>query len=207
MQENAILEDDDARVDESLIPDLREYQRQITAVTEEARELIAGLSEAQFNWRPTPAHWSIAECLDHLTVTNRELLEGMKAAVSAARTRGLTSQGPFRYGMIGNMIIRSMEPPVKLKFKAPGIFKPRPEQTLKEVARDFFAMQDEVQRLILEANGINLKRVKIPSPVTRLFKLSLGQMFGLIATHDRRHLWQARQVKTDPAFPVAAAAL
>jgi hypothetical protein len=139
-------------------------------------------------------------------VTNRKLLEGMERAISEARTRGLTSCGPFRYGMIASMIIRSMEPPVKMKFKAPGIFKPRPQQSLEAVTQDFFAAQDEVVSLMAEANGINLKRVKVASPVTKLFKLSIGQMFGLIATHDRRHLWQARQVKTDPAFPSAETA-
>ena len=184
-----------------LVSDLQEYQRQIEAVNEDAHDLIAGLSEAQINWRPTPAHWSIAECLDHLTVTNRELIEGIKAALSDARSRGLTGRGPFRYGMIGNMFVRSLEPPVKMKFKAPKIFKPRPDQSLEVVTRDFFTVQDELLRLIVEANGINLARVKVASPVTKLIKLSLGQAFGLIATHERRHLWQARQVKGNQMFP------
>ncbi len=189
---------------EPLVKDLEDYRRQIEAVKEDARALLAGLSEAQVNWRPTAAHWSIAECLDHLTVTNRELMKPIEAAIEDARSRGLTSGGPFRYGIIGNMIVRSMEPPAKMKFKAPTMFKPRPDQSLEAVARDFFAMQDELLRLIKEANGINLARVKVTSPVTKLIKLSLGQSFGLIATHNRRHLWQARQVKENPAFPTAA---
>ena len=190
----------------TLVSDLQEYQRQIEAISEDARDLIDGLSEAQVNWRPTAAHWSIAECLDHLTVTNRELMERIEAAMSDARSRGLTSRGPFRYGLIGNMIVRSMEPPVKMKFKAPKIFKPRPDQLLEAVARDFFTTQNELLRLIKEANGINLARVKITSPVTKLIKLSLGQAFGLIATHERRHLWQARQVKDNQTFPASKTA-
>ena len=189
------------RVGEPLAADLQDYRRQIEAVTRDARDLIAGLSEAQINWRPSPAHWSIAECLDHLTVTNRELMERIEAATIDARSRGLTGRGPFRHSMLGNMIVRSMEPPAKMKFKAPKIFKPRPDQSLEAVAREFFATQDELLRLIREANGINLARVKITSPVTRLIKLSLGQAFGLIATHERRHLWQARQVKGSQKFP------
>jgi hypothetical protein len=202
MQQN-ILSDKATRVNESLVADLQDYRRQIEAVNQDARDLLAGLSEAEVNWRPTPAHWSIAECLDHLTVTNRELMERIEAAMKDARSRGLTGRGPFRYGLIGNMIVRSMEPPVKMKFKAPKIFKPRPEQSLEVVAREFFAVQDELLRLIDEANGINLARVKITSPVTKLIKLSLGQAFGLIATHERRHLWQARQVKGNQTFPAA----
>ena len=194
------------RTHEALVPDLQDYQRQIESVNLDAKDLIAGLSDAQFNWRPIPGHWSIAECLDHLTVTNRELIESVKKTISAARAKGLTGRGPFRYGWIGNMFVRSLEPPVKMKFKAPKIFKPRPDQSLETTARDFFSAQDEVLRLIAEANGLNLARAKVASPVTRLMKLSLGQVFRLITTHERRHLWQARQVKDDPAFPSAEAA-
>src|SRR5215210_4014426 len=146
---------------EPLIRDLEEYRRQIEAVNEDARDLIGGLAEAQFNWRATPGHWSVAECLDHLTVTNRELIEGIKKTISDARSKGLTSRGPFRHGWIGNLFVRSMEPPVKMKFKAPKIFKPRPHQSLEATARDFFAAQDEVLRLIEESNGINLARAKV----------------------------------------------
>lgn len=186
---------------EPLAKDLEDYRRQIEAINEDAHDLLAALSEAQVNWRLTPAHWSIAECLDHLTVTNRELMERIEAAIDDARSKGLTARGPFRYGIIGNMIVRSMEPPVKMKFKAPKIFKPRPEHALEAVAREFFKTQSELLSLIEAANGINLARVKITSPVTKLIKLSLGQAFGLIATHERRHLWQARQVKSNETFP------
>lgn len=203
MQQN-IISDNATRIDEPLVADLQDYRRQIEAVNEDARDLLARLSEAQVNWRPTAAHWSIAECLDHLTVTNRELMQGIEAAIKDARSKGLTGRGPFRHGIIGNMIVRSMEPPAKMKFKAPKMFKPRPDQSLEVVAREFFAMQNELQRLIEEANGINLARVKVTSPVTKLIKLSLGQSFGLLASHERRHLWQARQVKSNQAFPPAA---
>jgi DinB superfamily len=202
MQEN-VTSENAVHVQEPLISDLQDYRSQIDAVNSDARDLLSGLNEAQFNWRPTPNHWSIAECLDHLTVTNRELIEGIKKTIGDARSKGLMGRGPFRYGWIGNMFVRSLEPPVKMKFKAPKIFKPRPDQSLEVTARDFFSTQDEVLRLIAEANGVNLARAKVASPVTRLMKLSLGQVFGLIATHERRHLWQAREVKSNQAFPAA----
>jgi hypothetical protein len=66
--------------DEPLVSDLQEYARQIEAINEDARDLIAGLSEVQFNWRPVPGHWSIAECVDDLTITGRELIERIKEA-------------------------------------------------------------------------------------------------------------------------------
>lgn len=47
------------------------------------------------------------------------------------------------------------------------------------------------------ADGLDLARIKVTSPVTRLLRLSLGQWLAGLAGHQRRHLWQARQVKTE----------
>lgn len=189
------------RLGQTPVAELQEYSRQIAAVSEDARHLVSGLSEAQFNWHAEPGQWSIAECLNHLAVTNCELIKKIEGALGHARSKGLFGKGPFRHGFLGNLIIRSMEPPPKRKFKAPQIFQPVPDKSLAEVTRDFFAAQDEVLRLIYEADGVDLGRVKLASPVTRLIRYSLGQAFLLIATHDRRHLWQARQVKENPLFP------
>jgi hypothetical protein len=200
MQQNE-TSDNPGQVNISLVPDLQEDRRQLELLNEDARDLLAGLSETQFNWAPAPGQWSIGECLDHLNVTNRELIKPLRAAINDARARGLTAQGPFRHGWLVNKFVRSMEPPVKRKFKAPAIFRPRPELSVIEVSREFFEVQDEVRQLIEEANGINLARVKIASPVSRFIKYSIGQAFDLIATHERRHLWQAREVKTQRSFP------
>jgi hypothetical protein len=200
MQES-VATTEGTRTGESLAGELREYHGQLEAVNEDVRHLVVGLTEAQFNWRAVPGQWSIAECLNHLAVTNHAMTKPIKEAIVAARAKGLTSNGPFRHGFIGNMLIRSMEPPPRRKFKAPKIFKPVPDKSFDDVTGDFFAAQDEALGLIREAKGIDLGRVKITSPVTRLIKYSLGQAFRLIATHDRRHLWQARQVKENPSFP------
>jgi len=49
----------------SLTPELAELTRQFAAMKTEAIELVDGLAESQFNWRPDLRNWSIAECLQH----------------------------------------------------------------------------------------------------------------------------------------------
>ncbi len=34
-----------------------------------------------------------------------------------------------------------------------------------------------------------------------MIKLTLGEGIGLMTAHERRHLWQARMIMVDPAFP------
>lgn len=186
---------------ESLSGELEAYREQLEAVSAEARDLIEGLSEAQLNWRPAEGQWSVGECLDHLAVTGREMAAAIRSAIGRARSKGLLGRGPFRHGRLGDMIVRSMEPSAKRKFKAPKIFRPRPGLTLEEVTRGFFAAQEEVLNLLREADGVDLARAKVTSPITRLLRYSLGQAFALVITHGRRHLRQAQRVKDDPSFP------
>jgi hypothetical protein len=190
---------------EPLVSDLEDFRRLLEGVVADARDLTAELSDSQFEWRPAPGQWSIAECLDHLTQTGRVALRHIRETLADARRRGLYSRGPFRYGLLGQMIVRSMGPRPRMKFKAPAAFRPQPERARAEVERDFFALQDELLGCIRESNGLNLRRAKVTSPVTRLLRLSLGQEFALLIAHEQRHLWQARRVRANPVFPKAAA--
>jgi hypothetical protein len=42
---------------------------------------------------------------------------------------------------------------------------------------------------------LDLAHVRTISPVSRLVRLPLGAYFNFILAHDRRHVWQARQVR------------
>ena len=46
--------------------DIRALDAALDAVDDDARTLIDGLTAEQGIWRPAPAAWSIAHCLDHL---------------------------------------------------------------------------------------------------------------------------------------------
>jgi hypothetical protein len=63
-----------------------------------------------------------------------------------------------------------------------------------------------LKRLARDADGLHLSRVKVtmpalPAALRAIVRLPLGGQLLLTTTHDRRHLWQAEQVRNDPAFP------
>jgi len=184
-----------------LIVELNGYYRQIEEIKRDAEELVRDLSEAQFNWQPGPNRWSIAQCLEHLNVTSRLYWPVLAETIMRSRTSGLMSPGPFKHGWFGNFFVRTAEPPVRTRFKAPRRFRPPSDQPIARVWAQFVTFQDRLLELLREANGVDLARTKVPLPATNLIKLTLGQGFALVAAHERRHLWQARQVKDDPNFP------
>lgn len=195
------IPDDAILPGEQLVAELAAYDRQFEAIKEDARALLANLTDKQFNWRSAPGRWSIAECIDHLRASGAPMLPRIAKVMEQARTDGVFSRGPFRHSFLGNLFVRYLEPPPRFKSKAPKILVPTPDRPMAELVPEFMTLQDQLQRRIHEANGIDLARVKIVSPITKLVKLSLGQWFALLAAHERRHLWQARQVKNNPNFP------
>ena len=164
---------------------------------------MAGLSNEAFNWRPEQGRWSICECLDHLNITAELYLPLIDRALAKSRSQGLLGDVPARRGLIGGWIVRFSEPPAKRRVKAPKVFLPKAEQPVDSVVPKFIKLQGRLVERLRQTNGVDLWRTKLRSPAIPLLKLSLGETFALMTAHERRHLWQAEQVKGDPGFPTS----
>jgi hypothetical protein len=186
-----------------LSPELGELDRQFAALKAEASELVAGLKGAQFNWRPRPRSWSIAECLLHLNIVGDRYVHVLETTLAEARALGLVGQGPFGYGWLGRWILANAEPPPKRKFKAPRSFTPPDDQPITAVLPTFLHLQGQLALRIEQANGLDLARVRVPAPGLGPVMLNLHITLAWIAAHERRHLWQARQVRNHAGFPDA----
>jgi hypothetical protein len=180
---------------EALSPELREYRRQFVTITRDAELLLAGLTDRQVVWRENRNVWSIVDCFDHLVVTANQSLPRIHRAIIEARSRGLFGSGPFMYGKIGTWLVRLMNAPPAIRLKTPRAYQPSMALPASEIVARFFLLQSELIEACDEADGIDLAAVKVSNPVTKWFRLSLGQEFALTAAHERRHLWQAWRVR------------
>jgi hypothetical protein len=59
---------------------------------------------------------------------------------------------------------------------------------------DFMRVQDEWLRLMKEAEGLNQAKIKM-GPRFSAFRCRLSASFPWMMAHQRRHLWQAENVK------------
>lgn len=185
--------------------DLESYRLQILSIRQDVPGIWNGLSEAQFNWRPAPGKWSIAECLEHLNETARKTLPTLDDMIARGRSQGLTSDGPFVLGLLERMFIKSLEPPPGFRAKAPKRIAPRPATSyaVAEVSQEFQRLQEALDARLEPANGLHLTKIKGPSPAFPMLKWSLGGMLSITLAHERRHVWQAREVRNHPQFPRA----
>lgn len=176
-------------------PDLETLLEEFNRVRSDAEALTAPLSTEQLLWKPETNKWSIIECFAHLNVVDGMDVPALRSTIKQAHKDGITKRGPFRYGLVSGWFVRSMEPPVRrFKFTAPGAYFPSAVREPRETIGEFLRIQTEIGDLVRAADGINLARVKVRLPIGPGLKMSLGRRLQLLAAHDRRHLWQARQV-------------
>ena len=176
--------------------------RQFETTKREAASLVVGLSDAQLNWRQTPGRWSVGQCLMHLAIGADAVLPAIDRAIAKARQRNWgRPAGPVRYGWLARMMTSSMEPPPKRRMKTWRSFEP-PAETLRreQVIRSLEASRDRLLDRTRQAEAVDHRRAIVVSPVSFLIRVPLGGYLAFLAAHDRRHLYQAGQVKAAPGF-------
>jgi hypothetical protein len=187
-------------------PDIAALEDAFDAAERDARALVTRLTETLGAWRADASSWTVAECLDHLAVANRVYLRAMQPAAERALRQGRRRRRPAKPGVIGGWFVRSLEPPVKPRFrgKAPASIRPRVAPSLHDAVDQFLASQDEVRAFVRRYADIDLAGARFPNPFIRGVRFSLATGLHVIAAHERRHLWQAWRVRQAAERAIAA---
>lgn len=181
--------------------ELQGHFDQVEEIRREAKALVQGLTEEQCAWQPAPNQWSIAQCFEHLNATARNYFPLISDSVNQARSSGWLAAGPFRHGWLGRYFVRLSGPRPRLRMRSPRRFIPPPDRPMSEIWPSFLTFQDRLQELIVHANGVDLARARVQSPVLGVVKFSLGNALALMVAHERRHLWQATEIRGREDFP------
>jgi hypothetical protein len=171
--------------------------------SETARILTSGLTETQLNWKPSAEQWSIAQCLDHLTVATNEFEKHFQVALKRAREKWrVTDAPPYKPSMLGGWLAKQVSPEAPRKITAPKIFRPA-ASNIPAALDKFMNQQARFLDFVRESTGIDYNKTRLRSPVTPLMRYSLADAFVITVLHGQRHLDQARRVREMPQFPEA----
>lgn len=178
----------------SLIPILQSIQTDI-------QENFSELNEEQLNWKPSEDKWSIAQCVEHLILSNeryfpifdRLLLKGYKPSF-------WERVSPFS-NYFGKIMVKTLGPIPKKKYNAPKILKPSSSRIGKAIILSFGKQQERLKNYYTQLEQLITDKIIISSPVTSLITYSLDHCLQIIAAHQQRHLNQAMNVKEHPGFP------
>jgi hypothetical protein len=151
-----------------------------------------GLSTAQWNFKPAPDRWSIAECMEHIAAAEDYIRGSVENGVMQAPPVPGRDIAAIDAGIIANV------PERKTKFQAPEAIKPTNRFGSPQAAIDHFVESRAATETFLKtASG--LRDHAVDSPTGQ--KWDAFEFILLIAAHSERHTNQIKEVKADPAYP------
>jgi len=174
---------------------LDDIRSEVAAVDAEAQRLCGDLSEEQLSWRPQPGKWSIAENLAHLNITTQAYVPSIQRALHLARERGLKGSGAFDLGLTGKLFVGYLEPPFKVKTKAPKMIQPLLQGPASDALPQFLRGLEAFGKLVNSAEGVDCARAGFVSPFASILHMKLIAAFATVTAHDRRHLWIIQRLR------------
>lgn len=156
------------------------------------QEATKGLSVAQWNFKPTPDRWSVAEVMEHIAAAEdflRSLIQDQVMKAPAAPGRDLKKTDDAVIAMI---------PDRTHKAKAPEPLVPTNRFSSPEGSVKHFLESRATTTEFLKSTP-DLRQHAIDSPLQ--MKLDAYQWVLFIAAHSERHTKQLNEVKADPNFP------
>ena len=169
-------------------------------VASDARTTFGHLSPSQLNWKPAPERWSVAQCFEHLITSNKGYLPIIDN-VLAGYKRTFWQSMPVLPGLMGKLLVKSMDPASTRKVKAPKRFQPAQSDISGSVINDFVDQQKQLVDKMKATEHLDLEKIVITSPVAGAVIYSLMDAYRLIVVHEQRHFQQAKRVIEESGFP------
>lgn len=173
----------------------------ITAVTNEVKVYFGHLSTAQLNWKPATDRWSIAQCLDHLIVSNKTYHPQLNSIIDGAYTKSFYQRVKPISNFFGAWLVKEAGPIVGKPIKNPVAFSPSQSDLPATIITDFEKYQLEFMNLLRQLEKIDLDNTVISSPAAGFITYNLSHLLAILAGHEQRHLTQAKNVINHPHFP------
>lgn len=156
-------------------------------------EATKGLSEAQWDFKPAPDRWSIAQVMEHIAASEDFIRDGLLKEKVMVSPQGQ----PDRDVKNIDEAVVTMIPDRSHKAQAPDPLQPR----------NRFGSPNESLKHFLESRATTEQYLKTTAGLRdHVMDGPVGKMDGyefilFIAAHCERHTKQIQEVKTDSNFP------
>ncbi len=151
-----------------------------------------GLSETQLKFKPAPDRWSVAETLEHITVTEDFIFQNVTDKVMKAPA-GAVDRDTIKI----DALVLAMIPDRSHKAQAPPPVVPTGRWTAAETLDHF--EKSRAKTLEFMKSTPDLRQHVADSPLGQ--PLDAYEWLLFIGAHSERHTKQILEVKADPNFP------
>lgn len=164
-------------------------------------EKLNELSDAQLNLKPTEDSWSIAECIEHLSITNKLYFDEIEKQFSEKHITCKDEETPVKHRFFGKLIIKAVDPSNIKKTKTFSVFQPSKSYITKDSITKLIEVQKSLSNLISSSVNLNTNRYSMSSPASKFIKENFSDVLEIIRLHNKRHLIQIENLLTNDNFP------
>jgi hypothetical protein len=166
---------------------------EMTATHDRLLQSVKGLSAAQLNFKSSPESWSIAECTEHIAISESNIFGMVQGALKSPADPSRRSEVKMSDAQILAMIVdRSNKFKTQKPFEPTGQFGSH-EATVKEFV---IKRKSNMQYIATTQDDLRNHYTELPFGVADSYQILL-----FMSAHTERHVLQIEEVKADPNYP------
>ena len=166
----------------------------ILAANEQIRRRLTtrleSLSETQRTARPAAGGWSVAEIVEHLSITEQRLGQLLQMMLEKAAESGAAAQSPPQFTPFS--LDEFAERARGQKFEAPEFIRPSGGVALPDSLASLSESRAAVEALRPRLEATDLSAAQYPHPA--FGPLNIAQYLAFIGLHEERHLRQIERL-------------
>ena len=170
---------------------------------DESRDLLLGLigevSEKQWTWKPAPDRWSVAECAEHIVLSESRLFQSVKGALASPASIDWMEETKGKAELL-RRVMPNRNPGGAGGASAPQEIRPQGDLTKADILAEFEKIRTEV-REFTEATKAPLKQHIEEHPFPIFGSLNAHDWLIYVPLHTIRHSKQMIEVMQTEGYP------
>jgi uncharacterized damage-inducible protein DinB len=155
-------------------------------------DIVEGLNKEQQRFRPAPDRWSVADCVEHVSIAEKGVLKKVQEALLSPL------QPETRTSMPDDAVLARVSNRTPRCASPPELHPRRRWTDFGELLRRFEAARERSLRFAAVTRA-DLRSYSFAHP--KFGELDCYQWLLFLAAHAERHARQAEEVIADPNFP------
>jgi hypothetical protein len=144
------------------------------------------------NWKENQDSWSVLECIEHLNLYGDFYFPEISKRIQKSKKQNIKT---FHSGWVGSYFAKSMLPKDNMKKMKTFKNKDPKSSSLSYSNLDRGIQQlNTLIKLLQVANDYNIESIRIPTTLSSMLRLKLGDVFHFIVNHNERHIVQAKKM-------------
>lgn len=157
---------------------------------------IEKLSDAQWNYRPSPFKWTVGETAEHIALAEGLLFSAMERAIAAPINPDWETKSAGKEAILDNLLAAR-----KGKAQAPEPIQPLKRKMSRAEIMALLKDGRAKSLKFIETTDVPLKAHTLDHPFPVFGTLNAYQWFVYIPAHNLRHNKQVAEIMSSPGFP------